>query len=214
VWFWLLLAGTVVAVGLLLVIDGLRRERRIARDWELVLTPRGQRALDRLESDVRAELELAEMTHQRAAEARERGDIKEAMRLVDAGCDLIGAYAPRMIKALAAMMVLSRMAAAVAPVRPLRPRDFRLAQLVQLAYVGRFVHHLLVTTAERFRLRAYLLQRGFKTVGSLALRWRSSVPDPGFDGLGDVTHDVGALSDESLVTFRVLLVSLAAERRV
>jgi len=212
VWFLIPVVATLALLMVLLVIDGRRRERVIEREWELVLTPRGQRRLERFAAGVHDELALADLTYERAAEARGQGDLFAAYRLVDSGCDLIAAFAPRMVHALAAWVVLSRMAAAVAPVRPLRPRDFRLAQLVQLAYLSRFLHHLVLTTAERFRLRVYLLQRGFRTVGALALRWRGS-PAPPWDDLAAAHHDVTTLSEESLETLRVLLISLDAERR-
>jgi len=212
VWFFVPVLITLAALVALLFVDGRRRERAVEREWELVLTPRGQRRLERFAANVHDELALAGLTYERAAEARSQGDHRAAYRLVDSGCELIAAFAPRMVHALAAWMVLSRMAAAVAPVRPLRPRDFRLAQIVQIAYLSRLVHHLLVTTAERFRLRVYLLQRGFRTVGALAVRWRGSPVTPWQD-LADAHHDVNTLSEESLETLRILLVSLDAERR-
>jgi hypothetical protein len=213
VWFFVPLAATLLLLVVLLVVDGRRRERAVEREWELVLTPRGQRRLQRFASGIQDDLALAEMTYERAAEARDQGDHFAAYRLVDSGCDLIAAFAPKMVHALAAWMVLSRMAAAVAPVRPLRPRDFRLAQLVQLAYLSRFLHHLVVSTAERFRLRVYLLQRGFRTVGALAVRSRGAPVTP-WEDLAAVHHDVNALSEESLETLRVLLMSLDAEKRI
>jgi hypothetical protein len=213
VWFFVPVLATLALLVALLLIDGRRRERAIERDWELVLTPRGQRRLQRFADGVHDELALADLTCERAAEARDQGDLAAAYRLVDSGCELIAAFAPKMVHALAAWMVLSRMAAAVAPVQPLRPRDFRLAQLVQLAYLSRFLHHLLVSTAERFRLRVYVLQRGFRTVGALALRWRGAPVTP-WDDLAAARHDVGTLSEESLESLRILLVSLDAERRI
>jgi hypothetical protein len=211
-WFWIILGAWCLIGAAILVIDGRRRERTLSREWELILTPRGEHAFRKLEEDVQAELELATITYHEAEEARLRGDTELAKRMVDEGCQLIEEFAPRMVRALAAMAVLSRMAAAVAPVRPLRPRDFRLAQLVHLAQVSRFFHYLLVTTAERFRLRVYVLQRGFRTVAALALRWRETSHHR-WDGVDAANHDVGTLSNESLLTFRTLLVSLAAERR-
>jgi hypothetical protein len=213
VWFFVPVLATLALLVVLLLVDGRRRERAIERDWELVLTPRGQRRLERFAAGVHDELALADVTYERAARARDQGDLAAAFRLVDAGCELIAAFTPRMVHALAAWMVLSRMAAAVAPVRPLRPRDFRLAQLVQLAYLSRFLHHLVVSTAERFRLRLYLLQRGFRTVGALARRWRGAPVTPWSD-LAAAHHDVGTLAEESLESLRVLLVSLDAERRL
>ena len=209
--FWLLLAGSFLLVGLLLFLDGRRREEAVARDWELILTPRGKRLLGEMEASVRTDLELADITCAQAEEARAAGRLDDALRLLDEGCTLIEEFSPRMVHALGAMAVLSRMAAAIAPVRPLRPEGFKLAQLAQLAHVSRFFHHLLVSTAERFRLRVFLLQRGFRTVALLAVRWRR--PAPEWNSVSAVRHDTGTLTDEALLTFRILLVSLDAERR-
>jgi hypothetical protein len=53
------------------------------------------------------------------------------------------------------------MVSAMTPLRPLSPQKFRLAQLVSLAYLHQVVHQFLVSTSERFRLRLYVLGRGF-----------------------------------------------------
>src|SRR5262249_52006583 len=144
--FWLVLAGSIALGAALLFLDGRRQERKILRNWDLALTPKGERALGQMESRVRADLALTGLAYRKAFDARDRGDYAEALRMVDVGCDLVVQFAPTMIKSLAAMAVLSRMASAVAPVRPLRPKDFRVAQLAQLAQWNRFFHHLLVTT--------------------------------------------------------------------
>ncbi len=215
-WFWLV-AAIAVVVGIVLVyLDGRRRERAVAHDWELALTPRGERAFQKMEKRVKADVNLVDIAYQKAFEARDVGEWDEALRMVDVGCDLIEQMAPTMIRALAAMAVLSRMAAAIAPVRPLRPKDFRVGQLVQLARLNRFVHHLLVTTGERFRFRVFVLQRGFKTIAALVFRWThraGPAAGPQWAHLAAAHQDVGTLSDESLEMFRTLLVSLAAERR-
>jgi hypothetical protein len=213
VWFLLPVGvASVVLILVLLFLGGRRQEVAIERDWELVLTQRGQRKLDAFTEDVKAELALSELTYDRAREARDRGDLEAARKLIDSGCELIAAYAPRMHSALAAMSALSRMAAAVAPVRPLRAERFHLSQLVQLAHVGRLLHHLAASTADRFRLRVHILQRGFGVVAKVALRWRTAPPEL-LDAVGALHHDVGVLSDESLVTLKALLVSMDAERR-
>jgi hypothetical protein len=212
-WFLLpVTAATVVLVVVLLVLGGRRQERAIERDWELVLTPRGQRKLDAFTMDVRAELALSELTYTRAQEAHDRGDLAAARQLIDSGCELIAAYAPRMHNALAAMGALSRMAEAVAPVRPLRAERFHLAQMVQLAQLGKVLHHLAASTADRFRLRVHILQRGFGVAARVALRWRKA-PPAFLEHVAALHHDVGVLSDESLVTLKALLVSMDAERR-
>lgn len=208
---FLLTSGlALLLVYLLCYLDGQRREHALARDWELILTPRGAESYRLLGEQVRAQLELTELTCAAAGQEGQGGDVAKARRLGGAACELIEGFAMRMMRALAAIAVLSRMATAVAPVRPLRPRDFRLPQLVQLARVSRFLHHVLVTTAERFRLRVFLLQRGFRTVGALAFRRRQS---SAFEDLDDLRHDVATLSDESLLAYRTLLISLEAEER-
>jgi len=212
-WFTMSLIVILSAVVALWLAESRRRERAIERDWELVLTPRGERQLNRFATQVHDSLAVTDMTYARAREAHDRGDSERARHLIDTGCELIGAYAPRMTNALTAMAALSRMAAAVAPVRPLRADRFRLSQIVQVAHLARLLHHLAATTADRFRLRVYMLQRGFGVAAKIALRWRTAPPNL-FDEVGELHHDVGVLSDESLTTLKALLVSMDAERRV
>ena len=136
VWFTaslIVILGVVVALWLA---ESRRRERAIERDWELVLTPRGERQLNKFTAQVHDSLAVTDLTYARAREAHDRGDSEQARHLIDAGCELIGAYAPRMTNALAAMAALSRMAAAVTPVHPLRADRFQLSQLVQVAVLG------------------------------------------------------------------------------
>src|SRR5262245_9901016 len=152
-WFW---STTLIAVlgGLtFLYLEGRRRERRVERDWELALTPKGEKLMNALELATRADLSHVDLTYTRAQEAQDIGHTSEAIRLLDAGCRLIEQYCPSMLRSLAAWGVLSRMVSAMAPVRPLKPRRFQLRQLVGLAYLNEFVHHFLVTTGERFQLR-------------------------------------------------------------
>jgi hypothetical protein len=169
-----------------------------------------------------ADLELADLAYARAQAAREQGSPQQAMALLDLGCDLIAQFSPTMIKSLAAMTVLSRMVSAVAPIQPLRGKQFELRQVSSLASLNQLVHHFLATTAERFRLRATILGRCFALIPRLVAhstaRVRESGPaaidvKPEWDQLKAARHDVRVLSDESLETFRVLLMSMAAERR-
>src|SRR5712691_9815238 len=131
--FWSLALLGVVFVPLLLVLDGRRRERAVERDWEIVLTPKGQVELERARTRVSAQLELVDLTYAQARVAKDLGSDEEALRLLDVGCDLIERYCPTMLRAIAAMSVLSRMVAAMAPPRPLRPASFELRELAQLA---------------------------------------------------------------------------------
>lgn len=208
----LFVLAAVASLLALLFFSGRRREETIERDWQLVLTPRGQAQLNKFSETVRDELALSDLQYARAKEADARGDLVAARRMVDMGCELIAAFAPRMSNALSGMAALSRMAAAVAPVRPLRAERFQIGQLAQLANIGRLLHHLTVGSADRFRLRVHILRRGFGTVAAVAMR--GPVSADMWAEVGALHHDVGVLSDESLVTLRALLVSMDAERRV
>jgi len=221
VWFWL---STVVAVfgGLFfLYLEGRRRERRVERDWELALTPKGEKLLHALELQTRADLSMVDFTYTRAQEAQDIGHTTEALRLLDAGCRLIEQYCPSMLRSLAAWGVLSRMVSAMAPVQPLRPKRFQLRQLMGLAYLNEFVHHFLVTTGERFQLRVAILARGFSLLGRVVMRSTGRIKmapnapnaQPEWEQLQAARHDVHALTQDSLETFRTLLMSMAAERK-
>ena len=215
---WLVLAMSAVLCLVLLYLDGRRRERAVLRDWELALTPKGEAELRKAERRVQAELALVDLTYTRAREAQDIGQTAEAMRLLDAGCQLIEQYCPTMLRSLAAMAVLSRMVAAMAPVRPMRPGRFRLRQLTSLAYLNQFLHHFLVSTGERFRLRVYSLARGFTALARVVMgsteRVKLSRPaEHEWQQLEAARHDAHTLSHESLETLHVLLISMAAERR-
>lgn len=215
---WWLIAFSVLGCLALLYLDGKRNEAAVWRDWELLLTPRGQSAYQEVEERVQDELAVTDLTLRRALEAHQLGSTEEALELLDAGYDMIEGFAPNMRSLLAQLSAFSRMVAAMAPLPPLQPRDFRLAQVVRLAYLNRALHHFLVSTAERFRLRVYILRRGF----SVALAyWTSSrrrladqpAGEAAWTGVQDAHSDLRALSNESLQSFRTLLLSLTAVRR-
>jgi len=124
-----------------------------------------------------------------------------------------------MMRLLAAMATFSRMVSAIAPVEPLRPRDFRMSQLASLAYLHSFLHHFLVSTSERFRLRVYVLGRSFglATRYLLGTTHRLLAKDPStereWEQVQAIRQDFKTLTDESLSSLRILLTSLGAERR-
>ncbi len=215
---WWMIAFSVVGGLLLLYLDGRRNEAAIWRDWELLLTPRGENAYRQVEERVQDDLLVADLTLERALEARQLGSTDEALELLDAGYQMIEGFAPNMRALLAHMSVFSRMVAAMAPLPPLRPSDFRLVQLVRLAYLNRALHHFLVSTAERFRLRVYVLRQGFQVAVHFLLHSRARLAsqpagDSSWRGVQDAHRDLHALSNASLESFRALLLSLTAERR-
>jgi hypothetical protein len=210
---------SVLSVLAVLYLLGRRDERLVRRDWELLLTPRGEKVYRSIQGRVQSEMALADVTYDEAFTVRELGSIEEAKHLLDVGYQVIEKFSPSMLKLLAAMATFSRMVSAMAPISPLRPQGFRLAQIASLAYLNQFLHRFLVTTAERFRLRVYILGRSF----GLATRFlldstRRIVTDQPeaereWDQIQAVRQDFQTLTDESLESLRVLLTSLAADKR-
>jgi hypothetical protein len=216
---WWFIGLTFLGGAVILFLFGLRNERAVARDWELLLTPRGEKLYRDIRSRVGAEMALADMTYAEAFSVRELGSIDEAKHLLDVGYRVIERFSPNMLKLLAAMATFSRMVSAMAPVAPLRPKDFKLAQIVSLAYLNSVLHQFLVSTSERYRLRIYILGRSFALGTKFLLdsteRIVKGEPETGrdWDQIQAIRHDFQALTNESLDSLKVLLTSLAAERR-
>ena len=147
----MMIAGAVVSCLLVLFLIGRRNERLIRRDWEMLLTPRGEKVYGAIEGKVRAEISMADLSFEHALAYRELGTTEEAIRLLDVGYRVIEKFAPDMLRLLAAMATFSRMVSAIAPVQPLRPKNFRLVQVSSLAYLNGMLHQFLVSASERYR---------------------------------------------------------------
>jgi hypothetical protein len=216
---WLGIALSGAAVLLVLFLLGRRDEGKVRRDWELLLTPRGEKVYRSIESRVQSEMALADMTYDEAFTVRELGSVEEAKHLLDVGYKVIEKFSPNMLKLLAAMATFSRMVSAMAPVAPLRPQAFRITQIASLAYLNQLVHRFVVTTSERFRLRVYILGRSFGLATRFLLDSTRRIvrnepeADREWDQIQAVRQDFQTLTDESLESLRVLLTSLAAEKR-
>jgi hypothetical protein len=218
-WNVVVLGLTLLSVFAILYIFKHRDEGKVRRDWELLLTPKGESLYRSIESRVSSEMQLANLTYDEAFSVRELGSIEEAKHLLDVGYKVIERFAPSMLRLLAAMSTFSRMVSAMAPVRPLRPQDFRLGQIASLAYLNQFLHNFLVTAPERFRLHVYILGRSFGLATRFLLgstkRIVTGEPDSEkeWQQIQFVREDFQTLTDESLESLRVLLTSLAAEGR-
>lgn len=216
VWFFVF-SG--VSVLLVLFLLGRRDEGKVKRDWELLLTPRGERLYRSIEGRVQSEIALADMTYDEAFTVKELGSVEEAKHLLDVGYQVIEKFSPNMLKLLAAMATFSRMVSAMAPIAPLRPQGFRMAQIASLAYLNQLVHRFMVTTAERYRLRVYILGRSFGLATRFLLDSTKKIvnnePEANkeWEQIQAVRQDFQTLTDESLESLRVLLTSLAAEKR-
>ena len=202
----------------LLYILGRRDEKKVRRDWELLLTPRGEQLYRTIETRVTSEMQLATITYDEAFSVRELGSIEEAKHLLDVGYKVIEKFSPSMLRLLAAMSTFSRMVSAMAPVKPLRPQGFRVAQIASLAYLNQLLHNFVVTTAERYRLRVYILGRSFALATTFLMHSTQRIvrnepeADREWQQIDAIRHDFQTLTEESLTSLRALLTSLAAER--
>ncbi len=216
---WWMLAGSVISCLVVLYLFGRRNERAVRRDWELLLSPRGERVYRAIEGRVQGEMELAKITYDEAFAVHALGSVDEAKQLLDVGFKVIERFAPSMLQLLSTMARFSRMVSAIAPVPPLRPRDFRVAEIVSLAYLNGVLHQFLVSTSERFRLRLYIIGRSFGLATRFLLRSTERIVkgepevDREWKQIDSIRHDFATLTDESLQSLHVLLTSLAAEDR-
>lgn len=216
---WLVFGGAVLGGLAVLFLLGRRNESHVRRDWELVLTPKGRRMYTSMETQFKTDLELMNATYDEAVSFRELGSLEDAKDLLDAGFRIIEHFAPNLLKLLAAMATFSRMVSAMAPVAPLRPQQFQLGGLRGLAYLNQVLHHFLVTTSERFRLRLYILARSVglavrymvRSTGKIAAGEKDA--DREWDQIDAIRGDLGTLTDESLESLKALLVSMATERK-
>ena len=216
---WWVMGLSALSVLIVLFLFGRRNERAVRRDWELLLTPRGERVFKSIEGRMQSHIDLAEITYDEAFTVRELGSVDEAKHLLDVGFRVIEQFSPSMLRLLSAMATFSRMVSAMAPVTPLRPTGFRVAQLASLAYLNQFLHQFLVSTGERFRLRLYVLGRGFGLATRFLLestrRITSDAPESEREWrqIEALREDFQTLTDESMASLRTLLTSLSAEQR-
>jgi hypothetical protein len=219
--FWVMIAGAVVSCLLVLLLIGRRNERLVRRDWEMLLTPRGEKVYGAIEGKVRAEIGMADLSFEHALVYRELGTTEEAIRLLDVGYRVIEKFSPDMLRLLAAMATFSRMVSAIAPVQPLRPKNFRLTQVSSLAYLNAMLHQFLVSASERYRLKMYILGRSFglatrfllKSIQTLGAGVAAEEAKREWDQIDAIRSDFQTLTDESLDSLRVLLTAMAREDR-
>jgi len=210
---------SVLSCFIVLYLFGRRNERAVRRDWRLLLTPRGESVYRTIEGRVESEMALANLTYEEALSFRQLGSVDEARELLDVGYRVIERFNPSMLQLLTTMAGFSRMVSAMAPVTPLRPGDFRLTEIASLAYLNGLVHRFLVSTTERFRLRLYILGQGFGLATRALLRSTRRIvedepeADKEWEQVDAIRQDYDTLTQDSLGTLRVLLTSLAAERR-
>jgi hypothetical protein len=213
-WLWVTPLLALVVTWIL----GRYNARAIERDWEMMLTAKGRGAIEALELQVLCDGAAVESARIGAMSARERADFPQATRLAGLAYRAVEEATPDRLKRLRAMGVCIRMATAILPVQPLKPRNFRLAQLSSLAGLSSFIHHLLVSTGERFLLRLYVLGLGYRIIarslsGSSGGITQDVGDDWAWDAFDRATADWSSLEREHVESFRVFVLSLTAEKR-
>lgn len=211
--------GLATGGGLLfLALWGRLNERRW-RDWETLLNTNDKVLFTRMRSQLDGSLAMADYAYDRAEQQRASGSVDEAIGLLELGYGMIERTAPDLRRLIAGMAVFSRMVSAMVPVAPLRPRDFRVTQLASLAALNQILHRFLVTAAERFRLRLYIIGQGvgmilrFLAGSTRRIRDTRSTDDRDWNDVADLRSDFRTLTDESLESFRACLAALAAQDR-
>ncbi len=212
---WVIAAG-LIGVIVVLAVRAFSDQEEILEDWNRVLSPWGLDAYRELEQRIEGEAKMAEYAFRRAFSARAAGSPEEAVRLLDVALRVVERTSPDRVALLRQMVVVSRMAAAVSPVAPLPPREFRLPRLSTLAVFATLAHQMLFSASDRFRLRAFVLRRGFGMVSGFLLRSTQRIraggqADPEWNRIAAARADLQTLSTHSLQTFHLLLTSLSAQ---
>jgi hypothetical protein len=205
--------------GLLFLALWARISEKRWQDWEALLNTNDQALYARMRSQLDGELAMADYAYDKAEEHRLVGSVDEAIRLVELGYAMVERAAPDLRRLLNGMAVFSRMVSAMVPVAPLRPRDFKVTQLASLAALNQILHRFLVSSAERFRLRLYVLGQGLGVVlrflagSTRRIRDTRSTMDRDWNDVNALRSDFRTITDESLESFRICLASLAAQSR-
>ncbi len=88
------IAVSIIAGLILLYVVGRRNERAVWRDWELVLTPKGQAVYRTIEERVDTELALMKTAYTNAQHDEQLGSLEEARHLLHIGHQVIERFSP------------------------------------------------------------------------------------------------------------------------
>lgn len=215
---WVIAVGVVGAL-LVLAIRAFNNQSELLRDWDRALTPWGLDSYRELEQRLEGEARMTEYAFRRAFDARAAGSPDEAIRMLETALEIVERTSPDMLSLLREMSNASRMAAAISSIDPLPARGFRLRALSTLAVVAAVVHQLLFTASGQFRLRSYVLQRGigvatrFLLEDAKRLRLEDRGSNSEWDRIAAARADLQTLTTQSLETFRILVMALAAQPR-
>lgn len=203
---------------LILAIAGHHSEQDVVSRWEMTLNPEGLVVYSTIAEQIAGERWLAQTSYDDAARANLRGDLADALRFLNLGGAVVSDCSETLRSLLVNLAGLAARAAAIAPVAPLWPASFHAVRLMSLAGLHQIGHHLLVTTRQRLTLRLAVLRYGVRAATRLVIRstgWLGQDPADSrrWHRVDELRGDLGALTDESLETLRVVLASLAAVPR-
>jgi hypothetical protein len=191
-----------------------RNETKVEADWLYLLNSDKRRLLTDAHTYMLTNATLIGETVGWAAQNREVGDVARAMKLLRHGSKAIKIFTPNLLSMLTEMAKFSRMVSAMIPVTPLIPSDFRLAEIANLAVLNSVLHHLIVSTRQRFRLKIYVIGRSVSIASSCLLERmksvikRRSLEEEEWEEIVEIEQDFRMLSRESAESFHGLLQAL------
>jgi hypothetical protein len=209
------------AVGCLFVlwIHGRLNERAAGRDW-VALFGRGRGVYLKGRENIDADLAVLRLSYATALEMHRLGSVEEAVRVLGIAYDVLVETSASMTRLLKGMGTLSRMVSAFTPIPPVDPAPLRVAQLAHLASIAAVLHVFLVSAAERFRLRVYVLWLGFGAIARYMLRSTRRLEaepradSPAWAEIEALQADFHTLTDETVESLRLLLLSAEKARQL
>lgn len=200
-WWWLLPISAIPVCFLV----GRYVHSATQRQWAHALSGLGLAEADRVRDLATSERALIRATYSDAVTAT---DPREMRHLLDAAYDYVSGVTSGRIARLAHMARLARMASAISPVPPMLPGHFRLTELRSLTALSTLAHHILVGSAERFRLQVSMASLGFRIVVRV-LRLSTSTGELG--RWEEALDDWCTLDEVHVEAFRAIVLSLEAE---
>lgn len=207
-------AVMLMAIGTIHATD-MRRQETVRRTMDGLLTGRGRVTLDELALTIRENRNFMGACFSVARRDRDAGRYQQALRRLNAGCDVIEELAPDFLGALAALRRLARAVIVIASPPPLQPRAFHTRRLAGLATLALLVHQFLLTGRQKVLLRLRVITAVFR----LALRWlrpatRRVAARPehmaAWQRVDALEADLATASDEALTTARHIVQALDA----
>ena len=193
---------------IILLLQGHRNERAIAREWEMILEPWAAQRLETAHQVIESQAGMVDRVYEMASDAWRAESHDEAQARLAAGLRLVESTTTRLSRFLAGVATLSRMVDAVAPTAPLQAADFRDVKISSLAALGQIFHHLLVTTGERLRLRAWILR---KSLPILVRSFKRAGEQREWKRIRAAREDLKTTSAETLTCLHAALLSHCAK---